>query len=277
MSDRWTTPWRFALCALAWAAALAAGTAHAGRSCEARRPTPQGIERGMALAERTARALEAEHRRSGARVVLLARAGQDLSKYGVHYSHLGWAYRTPEGPWRVAHKLNECGTAVGSLYLQGLGEFFMDDLWRYEAVWLVPAPEVQARLADVLADRSRTVALHQRAYSMVSYAWGTRYQQSNQWALETLALAMEPATVRTRSQAQAWLRFKGYEPAVLRIGPLTRLGGRVTAANVAFDDHPDRDRFADRIATVTVDSVLAWMPRAGLGAAPATLALDAGR
>ncbi len=257
------------------AAALAMGsTAHAGRSCEARKPTPQAIERGMLLAERTARALDAEHQRSGARVVLLARAGQDLSKYGVHYSHMGWAYRTPEGAWRVAHKLNDCGTAVGSLYRQGLGEFFLDDLWRHEAVWLVPAPEAQARLAAVLAGRVGTLAMHQPAYSMVGYAWGTRYQQSNQWALETLAMAMEPGAVRTRAQAQAWLRARGYEPAVLRIGPLTRLGGRVTAANVAFDDHPSRDRFADRIATVTVDSVLAWMPRAGLGSEVSTLSLD---
>ncbi|CAM4028763.1 DUF2145 domain-containing protein [Paracidovorax anthurii] len=268
---------RRAVLAMAAVALMAAGTAHAGRSCEARRPTAQTIERGMQLAERTARALDAEHQRSGARVVLLARAGQDLSKYGLRYSHLGWAYRTPEGPWRVAHKLNECGTAVAAVYRQGLGEFFLDDLWRYEAVWLVPTPEVQARLAEVLADRARTTALHQSPYSMVSYAWGTRYQQSNQWALETLAAAMEPATIRTRSQAQAWLRFKGYEPTVLRIGPLTRLGGRVTAANVAFDDHPGRERFADRIATVTVDSALAWMPRAGLGAAPASLVLDGGR
>ncbi len=192
------------------AAALAMGaTAHAGRSCEARKPTPQALERGMQLAERTARALDAEHQRSGARVVLLARAGQDLSKYGVHYSHMGWAYRTPGGPWRVAHKLNDCGTAVGSLYRQGLGEFFLDDLWRHEAVWLVPAPDVQARLAAVLAERPRTLAMHRPAYSMVSYAWGTRYQQSNQWALETLALAMEPEAVRTRAQAQAWLRARG--------------------------------------------------------------------
>ena len=107
----------------------------------------------------------------------------------------------------------------------------------------------------------------------MSYAWGDRYQQSNQWAIETLAAAMEPATIRTRGQAQAWLKFKGYEPTTLKLGPLTRLGGRVGAANVAFDDHPNEKRFSDRIETVTVDSVFAWMPRAGLGAAPVTLRL----
>ena len=36
---------------------LAAAPAHAGRSCEARKPTPQLIERGMQLAQQTAAAL----------------------------------------------------------------------------------------------------------------------------------------------------------------------------------------------------------------------------
>ena len=238
--------------------------AHAGRSCAPHQPTAQGIERGMQLAQQTAQALDA----SGARVVLLGRAGQDLTKYGLRYSHLGWAYKSEPGPWRVVHKLNECGTAVAAVYRQGLGEFFLDDLWRYEAVWAVPTPEVQARLLPVLQANAQATQLHVRPYSMVSYAWGEKYQQSNQWALETLAAAMEPASVRQRAQAQAWLRFKGYEPSVLKIGPLTRLGGRVTAANVAFDDHPPEKRFSDRIETVTVDSALAWLERAQLAGAP---------
>ncbi len=266
--------WRVALAAgVAGIVLLAATQAHAGRSCEPRKTTPQVVERGMNLAEQTAAALDAEHARAGTRVVMLARAGQDLSKYGLRYSHLGWAYKTAEGPWRVAHKLNECGTAVGHLYRQGLGEFFLDDLWRYEAVYAVPTPEVQQRLLAVLQDTGRTRTLQQPAYSMVSYVWGRKYQQSNQWALETLALAMEPATVRTREQAQAWLQFKGYTPTTLKIGPLTRMGGRVGSANIAFDDHPNDKRFSDRIETVTVDSVMAWLQRTQLAAPPVVLAL----
>ena len=228
----------------------------------------------MALAAQTSQALDAEHARSGAKVVLIGRAGQDLGKYGLRYSHLGWAYKTTEGPWRVTHKLNDCGTALGHVYRQGLGEFFLDDLWRHEAVWAVPTPDVQQRLRAVLNSRERTLALHQRPYNMVSYAWGQKYQQSNQWALETLAMAMEPATVRSRDQAQAWLQFKGYEPTTLRLGPLTRMGGRVGSANIAFDDHPNEKRFSDRIETVTVDSVLAWLQRSHLAAPPAVLAVE---
>ena len=258
------------------ALAFLAGAAQAGRSCEARPPTPSGIERGLTLAERTMAALDAEHHRSGARVVVLARAGQDLRKYGLQYSHLGLAWRLHDGRWRVLHKLNHCATAEASVYLQGLGEFFLDEPWRHEAAWLVPTPEVQARLLawlDAGSPSARRAGLHHKPYSVVSYAWGQRYQQSNQWLIESLAQAMEPG-IHTREAAQAWLMFKAYEPAILRLGPLTRLGGRVGAANVAFDDHPAHKRFSDRIETVSAESVLAWLGRAGLAAGPlATLAL----
>jgi hypothetical protein len=255
------------------AALVLATSAHAGRSCEARKLTPQSLEKGLALAEQTHRALEAEHARSGARVVLLARAGQDLSRWNMHYSHVGWAYRAEqEGQpaWRVVHKLNHCGSAEAAIYRQGLGEFFLDDLWRLEAAWSVPSAQVQESLLPVLRDDRRAAVMHQRAYNLVSYPWATKYQQSNQWAIETLAAAMEPQAA-TRERAQAWLRFKGYEPAVLQIRPLTRLGGRVSAANVAFDDHPNEKRFADRVETVSADSVFAWLRLSGLAGEPVTI------
>ncbi|MFM7330341.1 MAG: DUF2145 domain-containing protein, partial [Brachymonas sp.] len=245
------------------AALLAAITinAQAGRSCDAPKPpSPQMITQGMNLAEKTWRALEAEHAKSGAKVVVLARAGQDLSKYGLRYSHLGFAYKATDGRWLVAHKLNTCGTAEASLYRQGFGEFFLDDLFRFEAAWAIPTKEVQEKLHAALLNESRTKAMHIKPYSMVSYVWGTKYQQSNQWAIETLAAAME-SSIRNRDQAQAWLQFKGYQPTTLNIPPLTRLGGRNTQANVEFDDHPAKKRFSDRIESVTVDSVFTWLPR----------------
>jgi hypothetical protein len=90
-----------------------------------------------------------------------------------------------------------------------------------------------------------------------------RYQQSNQWALELLAASQDEG-IRSREQAQAWLRLKDYQPSVLRIGTLERLGARVGSANIAFDDHPHEKRYAGRIETTTVDSIFSWMPRAGL-------------
>jgi len=244
---------------VAAALALALVQAHAGRTCEAKPPQAATVQRALELAQRTQQALDA----SGAQVVVLGRAGQDLGKWGLRWSHLGYAYRGDAG-WRVVHKLNQCGTANAGLYRQGLGEFFLDDLFDYQAAWVVPAPAVQAHLLALLQDNTRVAQLHTPAYNMVAYPWAQTYQQSNQWALETLALAEDPQVVN-RKQAQAWLQLKGYQPTVLQIGALTRLGARATKANIAFDDHPNDKRFADHIETVTVDSVFAWFTKSGLG------------
>jgi hypothetical protein len=245
---------------LLFAAVLgAAGAAHAGRPCETRPQTTADVVRGMNLAAATAERLDA----SGAQVVVLARAG-------LGWSHLGFAYREGDGAkshWRVVHKLNHCGAASAALYRQGLGEFFLDQPFRYEAAFAELDPEVQSKLLPLLRDNARVDDWHQPHYNMVAYPWSTRYQQSNQWALETLAGAMD-AGASDRRRAQAWLQLRDYEPTTLRIDPLTRLGGRMTQANVAFDDHPNHKRFSDRIETVTVDSVFAWLQRSGLGEKP---------
>ena len=240
---------------IAWA-----GSAHAGRSCENKPLTAETMKKSLNLALNTAKTLEAEYKKNGTQVVLLAREGQDLSKYDLKYSHYGWAYRTPEGPWRVAHKLNECGTAGGHVYRQGLGEFFLDDMWSYTAGIQVPTQAVQKALLSFLS-KPTVLSMQSEPYSMVSYAWGQKYQQSNQWATETLAAAMSPDTVQSRAQAQSWLQAQGYEPSALIIRAFSRLGGRVTAANIAFDDHPNDKRYASRIETVTVDSVTQWLER----------------
>ncbi len=240
---------------------VAAGPALAGRTCEDRPLDVSTVQMSMALAERTAKRLD----QTGAQVVVLARSGQDLRHYGLRWSHLAFAYRETEGgPWRVVHKLNHCGTPVAAIYRQGLGEFFLDRMFRYESAIVVLAPEVQAKLLWVLGDNQRVMQWHTEAYNMLAYPWSTTYQQSNQWALETLAGAMD-ANATTRRQAQAWLQLRDYQPTTLHLGPMTRLGARMTRANVAFDDHPNEKRFSDRIETVTVDSVLVWLRTSGLG------------
>ena len=273
-------------------ALVSATVATAGQTCDTAPPDTVSMTRALGLAERVQRSLDA----SGAQVVIIARAGQDLTKYGLQWSHLAFAYREqmPEPPlpgnrsatlgataaamvdglprpqrgtWRIAHKLNQCGTAEAAVFRQGLAEFFLDTPFRYEAAYVVPAPEVQAALLQVLTDDRRLVQWHTPAYSVVAYPWSTEYQQSNQWALETLAGSLDPAA-STRERAQAWLQLHDYQPTVLHIDALTRLGGRITRANVAFDDHPNSKRFSDHIETVTVESMFAWMQRTQIAGRP---------
>jgi hypothetical protein len=254
--------------ALALTLALTA-PAWAGRSCEHRPPDVNTLRQGLEMAERTRAVLDA----SNAYVVILARAGQDLSRYGLRYSHLGLAYKD-QGIWRVLHKLNTCGSAEADVYRQGLAEFFSDDPFELRAGVVVLSPAVQVALHAVLKDNQLASALHTQAYNMLAYPWSLKYQQSNQWALEVLAAAVgmeENPLAATRERAQAWLQFKGYQPTVLRLGTLTRLGARVGTANIAFDDHPNEKRFNDRIETVTVDSVFDWLTRSGLGTSVLTV------
>lgn len=255
-----------AICALALV--LAAAPARAGRDCEPGVPTVAAVRDGLGLAERTVRALD----ESGAQVVVLARSGQDLRQWGQRWSHLGLAYRDASagGAWRVVHKLNHCGTDRSSIYRQGIGDFFLDEPFELAAAWATPDIALQKRLLAVLGDTSAIARMHEQTYSMVAYPWAVRYQQSNQWVIETLALAAEPSA-SNRARAQAWLRLQGYEPAVLKIDTFKRLGARVSAANIAFDDHPNAQRYAGRIETVTADSVFAWLSRAGLAKAPTVL------
>lgn len=254
------TTWR----ALAGAALLAMGMtgampAQAGRSCTDEPLKLSAVTQGLGLAERVVKRLD----ESGAQVAVLARSGQNLREYGLRYSHLGLAYKDGDS-WRVLHKLNQCGSDQASIYREGIGDFFLDTPYEYVAGVLPLNKDVQQKLLPLLKNPAPVAGIHTRAYSMVAYPWAQTYQQSNQWAIETMAVALGAEQV-SRESAQEWLKAHDYEPTELHLSTLTRLGARLTSANVSFDDHPNVLRFTGRIRTVTVDSVMAWLQRSGLG------------
>lgn len=225
--------------------------AHAGTNCEPKPLAPATIRQGMDVAAKVYRTLE----ESDAEVALIARVGQDLGKYGLRYSHMAYVWRDhPKGRWLVVHELNQCGAAQSTLFDEGLGNFFLDDMFAYEALVVVPAKDEQRKLAQMLAARSG-LHLHEPRYNMLSYAFATQYQNSNQWVLETYAAAVSDKPDSTRAQAQAWLKWAGYAPVTVQIDAPTRLGARMFKANVAFDDHPFGRRMAGQIDTVTVESI----------------------
>ncbi len=250
---------------------LLACHAQAGRSCSEAPPAPEAVRKGLDLALKTRSTLDA----STAQTALIARVGKDLSRYGLRYSHLAIAWRDhPRGNWFVVHELNACGTATSDLYDEGLGNFFLDDLHAHEALLLIPPRELQQRLAALLRTNS-VQKLHAPNYNMVAYPFSTRYQNSNQWVLETLTAAMAPSgSVDSREGAQAWLRTAGFAPTTLAIGAAERLGARVARANIAFDDHPSERRFAGRIDTVSVESVAGFMLRRAVGTQSFTIGIE---
>jgi hypothetical protein len=231
--------------------------ATAGQSCDEAPLSSAVFSKAMTTALNVTTVLDQRHDN----VALLARVGQDLSSYKLKYSHVGFVYRDgPDAPWRVVHLLNTCGTAKSDLWYQGVGNFFLDDLFSFDSAVLIPPKEIADKLMRRFHDGGALRAVHDSQYSLVGYPFSTRYQNSNDWVLETLAaVEAKDAKIQTREQAQAWLKLAGYLPSEMQIGALKRLGGRMFKANVAFDDHPSELRYSDRIQTVTVESIMQFV------------------
>jgi hypothetical protein len=214
------------------------------------------VRKAFQLAIQTRETLDA----SGAQVALIGRVGQDLSRYGLRYSHMAFVWRDhPQGRWITVHELNQCGTAASTLYNEGLANFFFDDMFAWDALVVIPSPELQMRMAEKLNDHTTLLKLHEPRYNMVAYPFSTRYQNSNQWVLEVLAQAMSDSQQTDREAMQSWLKQAEYKPAMLRILALQRLAGRTLRTNVAFDDHPGGDRMLGKIEVVSVESVASFL------------------
>jgi len=235
----------------------------AGKSCNEQELSATTLSKALS----TARNVQAKLNESGSDVALLGRVGQDLSEYGLRYSHVGVAFRAgPDQQWHVLELLNQCGTADSDLWDDGLANFFLDDLFSFDAIILVPPQALRERLTDRLRNVAQLRQLHERKYNMVAYPFSVKYQNSNQWVLENLAAAeSRDMQITSREQAQAWLKMAGFQPTEMHIGPLKRLGGRMLKANVAFDDHANELRFSDRINAVTVDSIVDFLRRRNEG------------
>ena len=89
-----------------------------------------------------------------------------------------------------------------------------------------------------------------RPYSIVCYMWGSQYQQSNQWPLETLAAALEP-TVNLRGKAQSWLKLRDYEQTHSESVP-SPAWARARRLPTSRWTTTNAKRYADRIATAPV-------------------------
>lgn len=232
----------------------------AGRNCESVAPTTADLVRAthaaMALRDR----LEGEQ----ATLVLLGRVGADLSAYGLRYTHAGIAMRDhPDGRWLVRHLLNVCGTDRSSLHDQGLISWFLDDLYALDTLVVVPTAPVQHQLQRI-ALTDIAVNLHQPRYSMIAHPFSTRYQNSNQWLLELIAVSLSPNAPGSREEAQAYLRRTGYRPDRIEVPFLKRFGARLFSANIRFDDHDRIDPGERRLQVASVRSLVSYMRRKSL-------------
>lgn len=233
-----------------------AGAAGAGQACEEKAPSAEAFRHGLRLAALVDARLSVIGEAPA--VAMLGRVGSDVSKYGLRYTHAGLAHRRSSGaPWTVLHKLNRCGSDRAELFEQGLGNFFLDDPHEYRALVLVLAPAVAAKvLQDIDAGAAHRV--DEPRYSVIANPFAHEFQNSNGWVLEFLAQALAPRRLDGRAEVQAWLRGR-FRPDRISVDPLQRLGATLFKANVAFFDHPARDRLSGHYSIVSVESVARWL------------------
>ncbi|VXC68971.1 DUF2145 domain-containing protein [Massilia sp. 9I] len=197
---------------------------------------------------RFAGAVKNELQASGARVALIARAGLDLSRFGQLYSHAGVALRdNPGGPWAVRQLYYACDESRPRLFDQGVAGFALgaDAPTRGHVALLFLPEEDGALLEQAALDKRLALALLAGQYSANAYAFGTRYQNCNQWVAELLANAWGrldgSASAHPREDAQQWLRAQGYAAGPVRIPSHWMMFAGQFVPLVHLNDHPLED------------------------------------
>lgn len=159
---------------------------------------------------------------SGREAAIVARAGLDLGRFGIRYSHAGISLKhSPNTPWSVRQLYYTCDDQQPHLYDQGLSGFVLDSRQQdsvYASILLLP-PAAEQALGTAALDRQRAMAVLAQDYSANAYAYSTQFQNCNQWLLELLASAWGqlPADVPPRSAAQQWLQDQRYQPSTVDV------------------------------------------------------------
>jgi len=235
------------------AAALAAICLSAGADASA--GIPMFCERGkeVTAAEqdrvlRFAGAVKRELEASAQNVALISRAGLDLSRFNLLYSHAGVALKDADSAWTVRQLYYACDESRPRLFDQGVPGFALGaDAPGQGHVSLVFFDADKAgRLEQAARNKPLALALLAGRYSANAYAFGTRYQNCNQWVAEILASAWGALAGqdKPREQAQAWLREQGYEAGPVRLTSRWLMFAGQFVPLVHVDDHPVDDIYA---------------------------------
>jgi hypothetical protein len=197
---------------------------------------------------RFAGAVRQELARSGQPVALISRAGLDLSRFGLLYSHSGVALKDADNAWTVRQLYYACDESRPRLFDQGVAGFALGadapGAGHVSLVFLDAADGAQ--LARAAEDKHLALGLLAGQYSANAYAFGTRYQNCNQWVAEILASAWGQleGSDKPRERAQDWLRAQGYSAGPIKVPShwLMFAGQFVPLLHVG--DHPLDDVYA---------------------------------
>jgi len=197
-------------------------SSNAGRSCEVRKTETPELISAINIAKKMRAMLD----RGTSNYALIARQGSDMTKYGIKYTHLGIARKRPEkNTWEVVQMLNQCGSKQSGLFVHGLANFMLDDLYTHDVIIAPLSPKLSTSLTKILDDKA-PLQIFEPRYSMISYpGLSSKYQNSNQWILETLtqAQALNAGTIiRDRTPSRDYYLSRRFKGTNIRISSLKR-------------------------------------------------------
>ncbi|PND37888.1 DUF2145 domain-containing protein [Paucibacter aquatile] len=259
----------------AWGvAAMALGLSASGGACHADVLRYCAGNQAMSVAQqdrllRFSAVVKQQLEASGHALALVARAGLDLQRFGLRYSHAGISLRdSPNTPWSVRQLYFSCEEGRPRLFDQGLAGFLLGSLTPDLSVisLLLLPPEAERAVLAWVGDEGRALQLLAPRYSANAYAFGLDYQNCNQWLVELLATSwggLQPAfdavpgryEPSLRAQAQAWLQAQDYQPTRIDLGWRPLLWATALTPWLHRDDHPAEDLAALRMRVSMPESI----------------------
>ena len=249
-----------ALSVWAGAGAVQAGSAVQPFCAQAPSLSAAQQDRVLSFAALVRQALEG----SGQAVALVSRAGLNLQRFNLRYSHAGVSLKaSANGAWSVRQLYYACDEQRPRLYDQGLAGFVLgndDANSGYVSIVLLPGAQAAA-LEGTALDTATALRLLGGQYSANAHAFSQAYQNCNQWLVELIAAAwgaLGPGD-NLRAQAQAWLQHQGYAPQPVAVGSHWLMLAAPFIPWVHLDDHPQDDLYALRFRTSTPAAIEAFV------------------
>jgi hypothetical protein len=154
----------------------------------------------------------------------------------------------PDGAWEVRQLYYACEESRPRLFDQGIAGFALgaDAPGAGHVSLVFVGDEDGAMLQRAAQDKRLALSLLAGQYSANAYAFGTRYQNCNQWVAELLAGAWghldDDAT--PRASAQSWLRAEGYTAGPVKVPSHWMMFAGQFVPLLHVGDHPLDDVYA---------------------------------
>ncbi|MBI5919632.1 MAG: DUF2145 domain-containing protein [Nitrosomonadales bacterium] len=218
------------------------GYANSGSSSQAAEAPHFSAEQIIQFAKKVEKTLAAK----GARVAVLARMGRPASELpeGMHFTHVAFAVYSQI---TTADGRNVPGYAIYNLYqrdgkpdvsdlVQDFPVDFFAGVQVLEAGIIVPSPELQKRLLEVIASPTYQ-ALHNPHYSLIANPYTLDKQNCTEHTLDVIHAAIYQTADINKIKANE----KAYYVAQpVNVSPFKLLLGSTFSSEISISDHPGK-------------------------------------